>query len=139
MNPRMIKVGYYVSTVLLTLPYLGGAFQYLTKNERIMHAYSNEMINGDNAIGFPEWLVLPMGVLKVFGVIAIWAPVPRWIKEWAYAAVFFNLLLAIGAHVFNPINPEDGDAFIAVGLLVFLVLSRYFIFLKEGSLKAVKA
>ena len=124
---------YYLTTILVSLMVLGGASQYLMMSERIVVAFSNEMSGGHNAIGFPSWLIIPMGILKVAGVVALWVPqVPNWLREWAYAGFFFNFLLAIGAHVFNPINPNDADwpgAFVA---LVLICLSRFFLYRKES-------
>lgn len=124
---------YYLTTVLVSLMALGGASQYLMMSERIVVAFSSEMSGGHNAIGFPGWLILPMGILKVLGVVALWVPViPKWLREWAYAGFFFNFLLAIGAHVFNPINPNDSDwpgAFVA---LVLISLSRFFLYRKDN-------
>ncbi|MEO0336805.1 MAG: DoxX family protein [Pseudomonadota bacterium] len=125
--------GYYITTGLVSLMALGGALQYLTMQERIVVAFSNEMTGGLNAIGFPAWLIIPMGIMKILGVIALWAPmIPKWLREWAYAGLFFNFLLAIGAHVFNPINPSDSDWPGATAALVLLCLSRFFLYKKEG-------
>ena len=126
---------YYITTGLVALMTLGGASQYLTMQERIVVAFSNEMTNGLNAIGFPAWLIIPMGILKIFGVIALWAPmIPKWVREWAYAGLFFNFVLAIGAHVFNPINPNDSDWPGGAVALLLLCLSRFFLYKKEGGM-----
>ena len=133
MTSKQNTVFYYATTSLIALGIIGGALQYLTMNERIVSAFSYEM-NGDfNAIGFPAWLIYPMGIAKILGVVALWAPVSRWIREWAYAGLFFNLLLAVGAHVFNPINPEDGDFLPAAFMLVILCASRFFMGKKEAA------
>ncbi len=83
---------YYLTTGLVTLIALGGASQYLTMNDRIVAAFSYEMTGEHNAIGFPAWLIIPMGISKVMGAIALWAPfVPKWLREWAYAGFFLTL------------------------------------------------
>lgn len=139
MSSKLNTILYYATTGLISLGILGGAMQYLTMNERIVAAFSYEMDGEFNAIGFPAWLIYPMAIAKILGIAALWAPVPRWIREWAYAGLFFNLLLAVGAHAFNPINPEDQDAFAAAIMLVILCASRFFLYKKEGTLKAVQA
>ena len=124
---------YYLSTGLLSLMMLGNVYMYLSFHPLVVHGFSNTLVEGYNAFGFPAWLILPMGVAKLLGVIAFWAPqVPRWLREWAYAGFFFNFLLAFGAHAFNPINPNDGDSAGAVVALVILCISRYTLYKKES-------
>ncbi|MEM6911416.1 MAG: DoxX family protein [Verrucomicrobiota bacterium] len=130
---KVNNILYYLSTGLVTLFMVGGGLTYLAGSERIEAAFSFEMQGDYNAIGFPGWLILPMGIMKVAGALALWLPfVPKWIREWAYAGMFFNLLLAIGAHVFNPINPEDNDL-IAVLPFVMVIISRATLFRKEAA------
>lgn len=131
MKIKANNILYYLSTVGVTFTLAMGSFLYLSQNERIVHVFSNEMIDGDNAIGFPGWLIIPMGIAKLCGAIAFWAPIPKWLREWAYAGAFFNFALAMGAHIFNPINPNDSDFMGALVPLVFLILSRYSLFVKE--------
>ena len=124
---------YYITTILISLMTIGGALQYLTMSERIVAAFSYEMAGEFNALGFPAWLIIPMGILKIMGVVAIWLPViPKWLREWAYAGLFFNFLLAIGAHVFNPINPSDQEAPGAIVALILLCMSRFLLYKKEA-------
>ena len=131
-NTKLTHIGYLLSTGLVSLMTTGGAFMYLSRNERIVTAFSSEMVDGMNALGFSGWLILPMGILKLLGVIAIAVPqIPRVLKEWAYAGLFFNFLFAIGAHVFNPINPNDVDHWPAIVSLVLLVISRVLLAQKE--------
>jgi hypothetical protein len=41
---------------------------------------------------FPKYMIPFLGVAKIIGVIGILVPVlPRWIKEWSYAGLFFDL------------------------------------------------
>ena len=125
---------YYISTGLITFFLVAGAFTYLSGSERIQVAFSNEMTDGYNAIGFPAWLIVPMAIMKLAGAFALWAPmVPKWLREWAYAGIFFNMFLAIGAHVFNPINPNDADL-IAIVPFVLTIISRATLFVKESAI-----
>ena len=129
----MKNLPYYITTILVSLMTIGGATQYLMMEERIVVAFSNEMTGGHNALGFPSWLIIPMGILKVAGVLALWLPmIPKLLREWAYAGLFFNFLLAIGAHLFNPINPNDQDWYGGFIALVLISLSRFFLFRKEA-------
>lgn len=139
MSTKTTNILYYITTGLISAAILGGASQYLTMSDEIVAAFSFEMNGELNAIGFPAWLIYPMAIAKILGIAALWAPVPRWIREWAYAGLFFNLLLAVGAHAFNPINPADSGAMIPAVFILILAASRFFLYKKEGALKAVQA
>lgn len=134
MSKKTIDILYFLSTGVVTLTLLIGAFLYLSHQPRIVHAFSNVMIDGDNAIGFPAWLINPMGIAKLLGAITLWAPVSKWLREWAYAGAFFNFLLAVGAHVYNPVNPNDSDFVGALVPLIFVIISRYTLFIREKSM-----
>jgi len=52
---------------------------------------SVQFING--MLQFPKYMIPFLGVAKVLGVIGILLPgLPRWIKEWAYAGLFLDLV-----------------------------------------------
>ncbi len=99
---------YYLSTGGISIFMLMSSFMYLTRHEVIVHAFSSELVGDFNALGFPAWLIIPIGVAKLLGVIGLWAPIPKVVREWIYAGFFLNFTLALGAHSFNPINPTAG-------------------------------
>ena len=45
-----------------------------------------------NHLGYPDYFIPFIGVMKLLGVIAILVPGYPKIKEWAYAGIFFDLL-----------------------------------------------
>jgi hypothetical protein len=51
------------------------------------------------ALGYPGYVAKILGVAKLLGVAALWAPVPKTVKEWAYAGFFFNLAGAVVSHL----------------------------------------
>tara|TARA_A100000164_G_scaffold318793_1_gene300031 strand:+ start:412 stop:825 length:414 start_codon:yes stop_codon:yes gene_type:complete len=132
-NISKLDLTYYFITGLITIASIGGSIQYLTLNEKIVATFSYEMKEGFNAIGFPSWLIIPMGIAKLSGAIALWAPIPKLIREWAYAGLFFNFILASGSHFFNMINPNDPDTLPPFILSLLVLLSRYLLFKKEQS------
>lgn len=73
-------------------------------------------------LGFPAYIVYPLGVAKILGVIAILQPKVTALKEWAYAAFFFELLLAFSAHFVQ----KDGEQTGALVAIVLLLTSYYF-------------
>jgi hypothetical protein len=46
-------------------------------------------------LGYPLYFLPYIGVLKLLGVAAVLLPVNAWIKEWAYAGLFFDVMSAL--------------------------------------------
>ena len=73
-------------------------------------------------LGFPAWMIYPLAVLKVLGVIAVWVKKPKFLMEWAYAGFFFDSVAATCAHGFT-----DGQWFgLSSMAIAFVVGSRLF-------------
>lgn len=66
-------------------------------------------------LGFPTWLIYPMAIAKILGVIMVLTKFKKFLTEWAYAGFLFNFLLAFGAHT----AIGDGEA---MGAVVAFVL-----------------
>lgn len=49
-------------------------------------------------LGFPVWIVIPLAVAKILGVIAILSDYNGLLREWAYAGFLFDVILATAAH-----------------------------------------
>ncbi len=74
-----------------------------------------------NDLGFPGWIPLPMAILKILGVVAIWVRKSKWLREWAYAGFFFNAVLALGAHL----TADDHNWAGAAAIIVFVIIARF--------------
>lgn len=74
------------------------------------------------SLGFPTWVIYPLAVAKLLGVVAITTRKNARLKEWAYAGFFFNFLLALVAHVVV----ADGEFVGAAVALVLLIVSYIF-------------
>jgi len=112
MNKKDLLI-YRIITGLFTALVILGASQYF-----FMHEMATEMFT---ALNFPPYLIYPMGIAKILGVIAIWFNISKTLKEWAYAGFVFNFLLAISAHL----NVNDGE-YIGAVMAIVLVLISYF-------------
>lgn len=106
---KLTRISHWILTGLLSALLLMSASMYFMKYE--------EMSLGFATFGFPTWLIYPMGVAKILGVLMILTKFKHWLTEWAYAGIFFNALLAIGAHV----NIGDGEQFGAIIALVLMI------------------
>jgi hypothetical protein len=89
MSRKTTTVIFWVSTILfaalMTFSSVGG----LKPNQQtidLMHGY----------LGYPIYFIQLISYLKLAGLLAIIIPgLPKWMKEWAYAGLFFDLFFAI--------------------------------------------
>ncbi|WP_348702081.1 DoxX family protein [Tenacibaculum sp. 190524A02b] len=108
-----MNITYKVVKVVFTLLVLMGALQYF---------FNHEMVKGMfTQINYPTYLIYPMGIVKILGLIAIWFRVPQTVKEWAYAGFFFNFLLAISAHI----AVNDNEFYPATVVILILAVTYY--------------
>jgi len=111
MESRTPKIIYYIVTGLLTLMMLGSAGMYIFNNPEISKVFTS--------LGFPTWIIYPLAIAKILGLIAIWTRISHTLKEWAYAGFAFDFLLAMGAHM----AVGDGQWIPSVGALMLLLAS----------------
>lgn len=108
------KILYWVFTALMCGLFLFSAFMYFTKTEMVRGFFTE--------LGFPTWVVIPLAVTKILGIIAVLTNKVKVLVEWAYAGFFFDAVLATGAHYFAG-HGLFGMSFFGI----FLVLgSRFF-------------
>ncbi|NJM52307.1 MAG: DoxX family protein [Blastocatellia bacterium] len=110
---KLLKILFYISTVLLTLLMMLSAGMYFFKYEMVTQIFTQ--------LGFPTYIVYPLAVAKILGLIAIWTNFSESLTEWAYAGFFFDFVLALSAHL----NANDGGWLTAVIALVLLFASYF--------------
>ncbi len=108
------KMIYWGATGLLCAIFLMSAGMFFFNHGAVVTMFGE--------LGFPSWIIYPLGVAKVLGVIAILSKQSSFLKEWAYAGFFFDALLAIGAHQIA----QGGGWEMAIGALVLIVISRIY-------------
>ncbi|MEL6558294.1 MAG: DoxX family protein, partial [Bacteroidota bacterium] len=87
-----------------------------------MYFFNTEEIRGAfESLNYPTYLIYPLGIAKLLGLVAILTRKSDTLKEWAYAGFFFDFLLAGAAHI----AVGDGDAGGAIVATV-LLLTSYF-------------
>ena len=57
-------------------------------------------------LGFPDYFRVELSWAKVIGLVLLLAPVPVWLKEWAYAGFAITLGSALIAHLAVGDGPE---------------------------------
>lgn len=108
------KIIYWIATGLLSLMMLGSAGMYLLQHDFVATVFTN--------LGFPVYIIYPLAIAKILGVIAIVTRKSPALKEWAYAGFFFDFVLASSAHIVV----QDGEFAPAMVALVLLFVSYFF-------------
>lgn len=110
---KKIKIAHWIFTGLLSVLLVMGASMYIFDHETAVESFGK--------LGFPEWLIYPMAIAKFLAVLTLLTKFNKKLVEWAYAGIFFNLLLAVGAHV----AVADGEFPGALVGLIFLLASYF--------------
>ena len=99
---KIKNILYWISTIALSLVFLYSAQMYVFKTEMIKGFFES--------FNYPTYIVIPLALVKILGVVMILWRKSNWLTEWAYAGFFFDLVLATAAHA---------NAGHAIGLSVF--------------------
>lgn len=106
-----IKISYFISTGLLSLIMCMSAGMYFFKNPEISSTFIK--------LGFPTYIIYPLAVAKLLGLIAIWTRKSTILLNMAYAGFFYNFVLAFFAHLMI----RDGDFPGALVAMIMLIIS----------------
>ena len=105
------KIIYWGSTGLLCVMMTASAIMYVVKYSEVSTVFV--------ALGYPEYLIYPLAVAKLLGVLAILTKRSGLLKGLAYAGFFYDFLLAASAHL----HAGDGEYFPALAALILLIVS----------------
>jgi len=108
------KTIYWIATGLLSALFLYSAFLFLTDTLVVQGHYQDYQ--------YPSYLVVPMAIAKIFAIAVILLRKPKWIMEWAYAGLFFDLVLASFAHY----RLDDPNLTLTLLGIIFLLVSYFF-------------
>jgi len=114
MSDKVRKIIYWASTLLMCLIFLFSASMYFAKTEMIKGYF--DMLN------YPPYLVYPLAVAKILGIVAVLSNKSKILKEWAYAGFFFDAILALTAHV----KSGDGGEMMSIAAIILIIISRSF-------------
>lgn len=106
---KITRILHWIFTGLLSALLLMSASMYFMEYDEISTGFA--------LYGFPSWIIYPLAVAKILGVMVILTKFKHWLTEWAYAGIFFNALLALGAHL----SAQDGQQMGAILALVLLI------------------
>ncbi len=109
---KVQRIIYWIATSLFCALLLFSAGMYFVKTEMIRSFFES--------FNYPTYIVIPLAILKVCGIIMIlWRGIP-WLTEWAYAGFFFDVVLAATAHHYA------GDDITQTLVALILLLISYF-------------
>jgi uncharacterized membrane protein YphA (DoxX/SURF4 family) len=91
MSHRTLRIVYWVSTLLFVLPQVWSAFQMLTQAPRMAATLHH--------LGYPDYFMVSLGVVKLLGAAVILLGLWPDLKEWAYAGYTFDTMGAFVSHV----------------------------------------
>ena len=89
---KIQKIIYWIATIALSIIMLYSAQMYFFKTELIEGLFKS--------FNYPNYIIIPLAILKILGVIMILRRRSPWLTEWAYAGFFFDVILATAAHHF---------------------------------------
>ena len=110
---KTTKIVYWVTTGLFSLLMVMSAMMYFFNYEEVSKTFEG--------LGYPSYIVYPLAVAKLLGVVAIWTKRSQTLKEWAYAGFFYDTLLASSAHLVV----NDGQAGPALVAMVLVLVSYW--------------
>ena len=108
------RIIHWVATGLLSAMMLGSGGGYLFKTQEVIEVFAT--------LGFPSFVVIPLGIAKIVGVLVILTKKWKWLTEWAYAGFNFNFFLAFFSHM----SIGDNEWLGSVIALVLLYISYSF-------------
>ena len=110
---KKFKITYWVSTGLLSLLMLMSASMYLFKTADVKLVFES--------LGYPTYLLYPLAAAKIAAVVVLLTAKQSRLKEWAYAGLFFDFVLAFFAHI----AVADGEQFGALMAMILLAVSYF--------------
>lgn len=111
MSEKARKITYWVTTGLLTVIVLTYVGNSILNYEMFSKRFA--------ALDYPTYIIYPLTIAKILGLIAIWSNKSKTFKEWAYAGFFFNFILAMLAEI----HADDGEYFSSLIATIALLTS----------------
>lgn len=90
---------------------------------------TDDAINFMKLLGYPEYLIRFLGVMKILGVVTVLIPKYPKLKEWAYAGLTFDTLGALYSHI---ANGDSLDLWLPALIGLILVLLSYVYYTKRN-------
>lgn len=86
---KSLNITYWIATGLISLMMAFSAYSYIA---------NPQMAAGFQHLGFPDYFRIELAIAKLIGIVLLLSPVPRFLKEWAYAGFIITFISAFIAH-----------------------------------------
>ena len=73
-------------------------------------------------LDYPGYLVIPLAVAKIIAIVIVLLRSSKWLTEWAYAGLFFDMVFATLAHY----QANDGGMTLSLIGIIMLLISYFF-------------
>ena len=113
MNDNTSRIVYWVATSVMCAVFAFSAQMYLRNPEVVAGFFK--------LLNYPEYLVYPLAIAKILGIIAILSDKSKILSEWAYAGFYFDAILAFVAHYVA----QDGGSMFSIIAIASTMISRY--------------
>ncbi len=110
---KIEKIIYWAATAAMCGIFAYSASMYFTKTAMVEGFF--------DALGYPSYLVIPLAILKVLGIVAVLTKASKMLTEWAYAGFFLDAILAFTAHYVV----HGGGYMFSIIAIVGTVVSRF--------------
>lgn len=110
---KLQRLIYWIATFLCCGIFVYSAQMYF-RNTAGVQGYFEQL-------QYPAYLVIPLAIAKIVAIIMIlWRGLP-WMTEWAYAGLFFDVVLALTAHL----KASDGGYLFSLLVVIALPISYF--------------
>lgn len=115
----MMNLYYWLTTALVS------GFLLLSSGTYFFHKTT---IDGVKALGFPQFFIVQLAVLKIFAALILLIPnIPMALKEWAYCGTMLFFLTALVAHI----SHKDSVGISVMLVILMGILSVSYVLLKK--------
>lgn len=105
-----LRLLYWIPTAQIALVMVGGGFGDALQTESALQVFRH--------LGYPNYFSTMLGVAQLLGVVTLLVPVPRTLREWAYAGFTFD----IGAAILSILSVGDPLSHVAIPLYALAML-----------------
>lgn len=110
---RLQRIIYWIATIGICAIMIYSAQMYFRYTEMVQSFFES--------FTYPSYIVIPLAIAKVLAIIMLLWRGTAWLTEWAYAGIFFDVVLAALAHY----HAQD-DITLPLVALVLLLISYFF-------------
>lgn len=108
---KTTKNAYKISTGILTLMLVGGVFNYTLNYDFLYDSFIS--------LGYPTYLIYFIATAKFLAIFGLWLPRMPKLREWTYAGLLYDFLLAVTAHI----NVGHDEYILAIISTIILIIS----------------